>query len=253
MAIKLHSFVITEKRYVQVESQPYHITGLLKKIMSFISLRGCDFIDIHNAYYNCEDDGTVTFYQANRTDVECPGIWTYLLYECPKSQEKIFRDSKVSTSIEPLYQLLAGEKLIQETVNINQYLEYKYRESEYTDVILPYSWDNYEGRKIAQLILNEYTAFKSSEIFTEGAGKEYMTVVLEKFIQTASEILEAGGKLHEFESVQHEILTKIKIDEMANLILSYNDYRIWQVLLPSKSKAVEYAFNVALHQMSHVK
>jgi hypothetical protein len=253
MAIKLHSFVITEKRYVQVESQPYHITGLLKGIINSANLRGCDFIDIHSAYYDCEDDGTVTFYQANRTDIECPGIWTYLLYECRKGQEKIFRDSKVSTSIEPLYQLLAGGKLTQETVNINQYLEYKYQESEYIDVILPCSWDNPEGRKISQLILNEYTALKSSSIFADAAGKEYMTAVLEEFIQAASEILEAGGKLNDFESVQHEILKKIKIDEMASLILSYNDYRIWQTLLPSKSKAVEYAFNVALHQMSHIK
>ncbi|PAX60632.1 hypothetical protein [Brunnivagina elsteri] len=253
MAIRLHSFVITEKRYVQVESQPYHITGLLKRIINSANIRGCDFIDIHNAYYSCEEDGTVTFYQANRPEIECPGIWTYLLYECPKSQEKIFRDSKVSTSIEPLYKLLAGEKLIQETVNINQYLEYQYREGEYLDVMLPYSWDNLEGRKISQLILNEYTAFKSSKIFTEGVGKEYMGVVLEEFIQAGSEILESGGKLNEFESVQCGILKKIKIDEMANLILSYNDYRIWQTLLPSNSKAVEYAFDVALHQMSYIK
>jgi hypothetical protein len=253
MAIRLHSFVITEKRYVQVESQPYHITGLLKGIMDAISLRGCDFVDIHNAYYNCEEDGTVTFYQAERPEIECPGIWTYILYECSKGQEKIFRDSKASTSIKPLYQLLAGEKLTQETVNINQYLEYKNQESEYIDVMLPFSWQNPEGRKVSQLLLNEYTAFKSSEIFAQGAGKEYMEVVLEQFIQAASEILEAGGKLNEFEYLQNEILRKIKIDEMANLILSYNDYRIWQILLPSESKAVEYAFNTALHRMSQAK
>lgn len=253
MAIKLHSFVSTGKRYIQVESQPHHITGILKKVMEATSIRGCDFIDIQNAYYECEEDGTITIYQAQRPEIEYPGIWTYLLYECPKGQEKIFRDGAINTSIRPLYRILAGEKLIQETIDIYQYLEYEYQQGEYLDVMLPYVWDNQEGRKIAKLLLDEYRAFKASSIFAEAAGKEYMKVVLEQFIQAALTVLQTGGNLIDFEFIQHEILKEIQIDAMANLIVEYNDYRIWQALLPSQSKAVEYAFNSALYRIAHIK
>jgi hypothetical protein len=253
MAIRVHSFVSSLKRYIQVESQSHHITGVLRKVMECISIRGCDFIDIINAFYECEEDGTITFYQANRPDVDNPGIWTYLVYECPEGQEKIFREPAVNTSITPLYELLAGEKLVQETVDIEQYLQYHYQESDYLDIKLPNNWNNVEGRVIAGLLLQEFRALKSSSIFTEAVGLEYAKVVLKQFVQAGTQILEVGGTVDDFESAQYDILNQVNIDGMANLIMDCNDYRIWQALLPSQSKAVEYAFNSALNLISQVK
>jgi hypothetical protein len=249
MAIKLHSFVISEKRYIQVESEPLHITGILRKVGEWIKLRGCTFNEIDNDYYYCEEDGTVTFYQADKAGVEHPGIWTYMLYECPEGQEHVFRDSSIDTSLKPLYRLLAGDKLVQETIDINQYLKYRYQEGKYLDVQLPLGWDNTEGRKISNLLFREYEVFNTSAIFAETAGEKYMQAVMKKFIQAATSIVEAGGNSIEFEYIQHEILRQVKIDDMANLILELNDYRIWQALLPSESKAVEHAFNTALSRI----
>lgn len=253
MAIRVHNFVSSFKRYIQVESQPHHITGVLRKVMESISIRGCDFIDIMNAFYQCEEDGTITFYQANRPDVDNPGIWTYLVYECPEGQEKIFRDSDVNTSITPLYELLAGQKLIQETVDIREYLQYEYKEGNYLDVQLPSNWNNVEGRLISGLLLEEFRALQSSSIFAEAAGKEYAQVVLEQFIQVGSQIIETGGTVSDFESAQYDILKQVNTNQMANVILECNDYRIWQALLPSQSKAVEYAFDIALNLIAQVK
>lgn len=250
MAIKLHSFVITGKRYIQVDSQPLHITGILRKITELIKLRKCSLNDIHNAYYYCEEDGTVTFYQADKSQVEHPGIWTYMLYECPEGQENVFPDSGIDTSLKPLYRLLAGDKLTQETINISQYLQYCYTQGKYLDVQLPLGWDNTEGRKISNLLYREYQVFNTSAIFAETAGEKYMQAVMNKFIQAATSIVEAGGNSLEFEYIQHEILRQVKIDDIANLILDLNDYRIWQALLPSESKAVEYAFNTALSRIA---
>ncbi len=253
MAIRVHNFVSSFKRYIQVESQPHHITGVLRTLMKSISNRGCDFIDIMNAFYQCEEDGTITFYQANRPDVDNPGIWTYLVYECPEGQEKIFRDLEVNTSITPLYELLAGQKLIQRTVDIKEYLEYRYKEGNYLDVQLPNHWNNLEGRLISDLLLEEFKALQSSSIFTEAAGKEYAQVVLEQFTQVGSQIIETGGSVSDFESAQYDILKQVNINEIANIILECNDYRIWQALLPSQSKAVEYAFDSALNLIAQVK
>ena len=253
MAIRVHNFVSSFKRYIQVESQPHHITGVLRKVIESISIRGCDFIDIMNDFYQCEEDGTITFYQANRPDVDNPGIWTYLVYECPEGQEKIFRDSEVNTSITPLYELLAGQKLIQETIDIKEYLQYEYKEGNYLEVQLPSNWNNVEGRLISGLLLEEFRALQSSSIFAEAAGKEYAQVVLEQFIQVGSQIIETGGTVSDFESAQYDILKQVNIDEMANVILECNDYRIWQALLPSQSKAVEYAFDCALNLIAQVK
>jgi hypothetical protein len=249
MAIKLHSFVVSGKRYIQVESQPLHITGILRKMKDLAKLRASNINDILNAYYYCEEDGTVTFYQADKAELKNHGIWTYMLYECPDGQEKVFSDSKIDASLKPLYRLLAGDKLFQETIDINQYLQYRYQEGRYLDVQLPPGWDNIEGRKISNLLFREYQVFNKSAIFAETAGEKYMEAVMKKFIRAATSILEVGGNAAEFEYIQHEILRQVKIDDMANLILELNDYRIWQDLLPSESKAVEYAFNNALSRI----
>ncbi|MBD2204473.1 hypothetical protein H6G33_06350 [Calothrix sp. FACHB-1219] len=246
MAIRLHGFLSSPKRYIQIESQLYHITGIFQRILNFQHLHGCKFADVHNAYYELEAEGTITFYQAQTDKTSESGIWTYLVFECQAGEEKIYREPAINTSINPLQQLLAGEKLTQVTLDINEYLKYQDNESEYLDIQLPDDWNNELGKEIAKLLLEEVKAFKSSSLFTENIGKEYRQASLDGFIQAAQEILAKKGTLKDFESAQYEVLNKIQTYDIANLIIAYNDYRIWQAALPSKSKAVEFAFNTAL-------
>ncbi|MBD2338378.1 hypothetical protein H6G64_15495 [Calothrix sp. FACHB-156] len=253
MAIRLHGFLSSSKRYFQVESQPHHITGIFKKIMHFQSLHRCEFTDVHSAYYEYEADGTITFYQANQDVNSQPGVWTYLVYECRESEEKIFSDAVINTNISSLLSLLAGQKLPQVTVNICEYLNYKNNECEYLDIQLPSELNHQAGREIAHLILEEMNALKSSSIFAEDVGKKYKQAVLQGFMQAAQEILAKNGTVKDFENAQYDVLNKIPIDDIANLIIAYNDYRIWQAALPSKSKAVEFAFNTALTFICQIK
>jgi len=254
MAIWLHGFISSRKRYIQVDTQTHHITGVFRKIMS--SSSRMDFSTLENAksaYFKCEEDATITFYQAGIKNEANPGIWTYLVYECPESQEKVFRDSSIGTSTNLLKELLAGKKLVRLTENIHDYLNCKYNQCEYFDVQLPSNWNTLEGRKIADLLLAEFNALKASSVFAENVGKKYMQTVLDSFIKAAQKILEIGGTAKSFEAEQYKILNKIRIDEIVNIIIDYNDYRIWQEALPSKSKAVEYAFNTALTFIYRIK
>jgi hypothetical protein len=242
MAIRLHSYVNSGKRYIQVESQPSHITNIFKRLIHLKNAR-----DVKNVYFECEEDGTITFYEAGtNAEFDRLGIWTYLIYPCPIGEEQVFLDLSINTSAIPLLQLLTGQKLVQETIDINEYLIYQSFQDEYLEVQLPKNWRTREGQAIANLLLEEQKAFKLSSLFSERAGKEYMKAVLNGFIEAAKKILERGGTFRDFELAQYEVLKKIKSDDIANLILEYNDYRIWQSALPSQSKAIEYAFQKAL-------
>lgn len=254
MAIRLHNLVSTGKRYVQVESQPHHITGIFRKIThSFQDMHLCKLNDAKSAYFECEEDRTITFYQAVSTDLARSGIWTYLTYECSKGNEQVFHDSSINTSLKPLKNLLAGQKLIQVTVDIHEYLRCKFNQDEYLDIRLPIEWNTLEGREITHLLLEEIDAFKASSLFSEDACKKYMKTVIEKFIQIGRKIIKIGGTRKDFELAQYEVLNKININDMVNLIIQYNDYRLWQATLPSKSKAVGYAFNTALTLICQMK
>jgi len=247
MAILLHGFLSSGKRYIQLESQPHYLTGIFRKIMrSSKNNYCCKCNKVDSTYFECEEDGTVTFYVAQTLDTDNSGIWTYLVYDCPYGQEKIFSDSSINTNINILEQLFSRQKLIQVAVDIHQYLQYQYNPDEYLDVHLPQDWNDPKRREIAHLLVEEIKAFKALSIFTEDVGKEYIKAVLDGFIQAAQEIIKNGGTLKDFESAQYDVLNRVKIDDVAHLILDYNDYRIWQAALPSKSKAVEYAFNTAL-------
>jgi hypothetical protein len=149
--------------------------------------------------------------------------------------------------------LLVGQKLVQNAVDIYEYLKYKFYESEYLDVHLPSNWENLTGRAIANLLLEEFKAFNSSSLFAEDVGKKYMNTVINKFIQLGREVLEKGGTIKDFELRQYDVLKNIRISEIANLIIEHNDYRLWQAALPSKSKAVEYAFSAALDLICRIK
>ncbi len=254
MAIRLHDFISSGKRYIQVESQPHHITGIFRKIIQpFKDIHLCKLEDAESAYFEDEENETITFYQAASTDLAPSGIWTYLTYKCSKGKEQVFNDSSINTSVKPLKTLLAGQKLIQVTIDINEYLRYKFYQDEYLEIRLPLDWNTLEGREITHLLLEEINAFKASSIFSEDVGKEYMKTVIDKFIQIARKILKIGGTRKDFELAQYEVLNKININDMVNLIIEYNDYRLWQAALPSKSKAVGHAFNSALSLICQMK
>lgn len=240
MTIWLHGFISSGKRYVQVDTQTHHIIGIFRKILNSSDE------NVKSAYFQCEEDGTITFYQGKITDKGKPGIWTYLVYKC-RDEEKVFTDLSVDTSTIFLKQLLAGKKLVKISDDINNYLNCKYKECEYLDVQLPASWNTKEGREIANLLVEEFIALKSSFFFAEEPGNKYTTTVLEEFIQAAIQVLKTSGDIKEFEAKQYDILKKIKVDEIVNKIIDYNDYRIWQKALPTQSKAVEHAFNSALN------
>lgn len=253
MTIRLHNFIGVKKRFVQVETQPYHITGIYREIQQIIKVRGCDFIDIRSAYYECIEDGTATFYLAQHPEAEKPGIWTYLVYECPEGQEKIERAPEANTNIRPLHDLLAGEKILQPTASIEEYLAYMYAEGDYLEVELPYHWDTYEGRRMAEQLLEEYVALRKSIVFASGAGKKYAKLAIAKFIELAVDTLEKGGCFWDFDTALYSKITQVDVTPVSRQIMEFNDYLIWQDALPSKSKAVEYAFQSALNLITQIR
>ena len=254
MAIRLHSLVVTKKRYIQVETQPHHLTGIYKKIMfGSRNIPLWQFSDTESAFFESEEDGTITFYQAVSSDTASTGIWTYMVYDCPEGAENVFTDSEFNTSIQTLKELFAGKKIEASASDIYEYLQYRYSDSDCLDIELPLSWNKLVGQKIGDVLFEEYKAFKSTSVFALGAGKRYAQIILNEFIKAGEEIIENGGNIEDFESAQYNILNKNSIDEMAKLIIEYNDYRIWQSALPTKSKAVEYAFNTALSLISRIQ
>lgn len=247
MAIWLHSFISNRKRYIQIESQSHHIIGIFEKIM--FSSANTDFFesdDVKSAYFECAEDSTISFYEQKSAKDNISGIWTYLVYECLEGEEKVFRDSSIDTSIESLKRLLSGQKLIQKTLDINEYFKYQDYSHKYLDIRLPVCWETLEGERIAYLILEELKALKASSIFEDGVGAKFKKIVINEFIQAANKIFQRGGTAQDFEAIQLKILQQIQVNDIAKLILESNDYRIWLTALPSRSKAVEYVFNTAL-------
>ena len=89
MTLELHNFIWSEERLVQVETQPHHIAGVLAEVSNTLENSDCDWDDIYSAYYECEEDGTITFYEAESADAGSPGIWTYMVYDCAAGEEKV--------------------------------------------------------------------------------------------------------------------------------------------------------------------
>ena len=63
-----------------------------------------DWDEIYSAYYECEEDGTTTFYEAESADAGSPGIWTYMVYDCAAGEEKVVTNVDIDT-LEPALQL----------------------------------------------------------------------------------------------------------------------------------------------------
>lgn len=63
MSIELHNFTWEKVRLVQVETQPHQIAGVLASIRDTLENSDCEWEDIYSASYDCEEDGTTTFYE----------------------------------------------------------------------------------------------------------------------------------------------------------------------------------------------
>ncbi len=97
MAIELHNFIWSEERLVQVETQPHHIAGVLAEVNRVIRENNLDWEDVYSAYYDCEADGTTTFYEAESAEAGSPGIWTYMVYECAEGEEEVITKADLDT------------------------------------------------------------------------------------------------------------------------------------------------------------
>jgi hypothetical protein len=109
MAIDLHNFTWEDVRLVQVESQPHHIAGVLANIRETLEASDCEWEDVYSAYFDCEEDGTVTFYEAESAEAGNPGIWTYVVYDCTAAEEEVVTNLTINT-LDPVLELrkLAG-------------------------------------------------------------------------------------------------------------------------------------------------
>ncbi|MBV5262258.1 hypothetical protein FLX56_28150 [Synechococcus moorigangaii CMS01] len=97
MALELHNFIWSEVRLIQVETQPHHIAGVLAEVNRVIRENDLDWDDVYSAYYECEADGTTTFYEAESADAGNPGIWTYMVYECAEGEEEVITKADLDT------------------------------------------------------------------------------------------------------------------------------------------------------------
>ena len=97
MALELHNFIWEEERLVQVETQLHHLAGILTEVRQTLYENDCDWDEIFSAYYECEEDGTTTFYEAESADAGSPGIWTYMVYDCAAGEEKVVTNVDIDT------------------------------------------------------------------------------------------------------------------------------------------------------------
>ncbi len=97
MALELHNFIWEEVRLVQVESQPHHIAGVLAEIRLVIEENALPWSAIQSAYYDCEEDGTTTFYEGESAEAGNPGVWTYVTYDCAAGEEKVVTNVDIDT------------------------------------------------------------------------------------------------------------------------------------------------------------
>ena len=97
MSIELHNFIWKGVRLVQVETQPHHIAGVLAEIRNTLENSDCEWEDIYSASYECEEDGTTTFYEGESAEAGNPGIWTYVVYDCAQSEEEVVTNLDINT------------------------------------------------------------------------------------------------------------------------------------------------------------
>lgn len=112
MALELHNFVWEGVRLVQVETQAHHISGILGEIWKTLDCSDCQWEDIYSAYYESEQDGTITFYEGESAEAGNPGIWTYVTYDCPTGNEEVVVNPSIDAlaPVSRLRQLLEDQK-----------------------------------------------------------------------------------------------------------------------------------------------
>ena len=108
MALELHNFILEEKRLVQVESQPHHIAGVLAEVRQIIEENELNLEDLYSAYYECEEDGTTTFYEAESAEAGSPGIWTYRVHDCAAGEETVITTSRLVRNARNLLSLVSS-------------------------------------------------------------------------------------------------------------------------------------------------
>ena len=84
-------------------------SAVLANIQDTLNDSDCEWEDVYSAYYECEDDSTITFYEAENAEAGNPGIWTYVVYECAVGEEEVVINLNINTEA-PVSQLrlLAG-------------------------------------------------------------------------------------------------------------------------------------------------
>lgn len=95
MPIDLHNFILIEMRLVQVETQSNDIDGVLDEIQDLRKTSNLDWEDIASAYYECKENGTITFYESEVVKEGNPGTWTYVIYDCVEGEEEIVLNSDI--------------------------------------------------------------------------------------------------------------------------------------------------------------
>lgn len=95
MPLEIHNYRWSGERLVQVETQPNHIDGVLDYIQNVRRSSDLDWEDIYSAYYECEEDGTITFYEGESVEAGDPGVWIYVVYDCPEGEEEVVRNSSI--------------------------------------------------------------------------------------------------------------------------------------------------------------
>ena len=112
MPLVLHNFKLDGERLVQRETEPHHIVGVLAEIRRSLEDSDCDWEDVYSAYYECEEDGTITFYEGESAEAGNPGIWTYVVYSCPVGEEEAVKNPDINTLTPALEMQQLVEKLI---------------------------------------------------------------------------------------------------------------------------------------------
>jgi len=110
MPLERHNYIWSGERLVQVETQPNHVDGVLDEIQNVRRSSNLDWEDIYSAYYECEEDGTITFYEGESAGAGNPGVWTYVVYDCPEGAQEVV----LNPSIDVLAELLQVQKGIEQ-------------------------------------------------------------------------------------------------------------------------------------------
>jgi hypothetical protein len=110
MSLEIHNYRLSGQRLVQIESQTSHIDGVLDRVQGTRRNSDLDWEDIYSTYYECEEDSTITFYEGESAEAGSPGIWTYVVCDCPEGSEEVVPNPR----IDALAALLKVQRDIQE-------------------------------------------------------------------------------------------------------------------------------------------